>query len=135
MNESEKKYIRKRMIEIFQDYAMDKDEEYVQIDMYFRKNNGEEQYKVLSWSDETEPFNWEDAMVCAADIPDLDGVNVTMPVHCPVCGSQVVTIRHKGLLSYVECECGEKSTSGIQLDSVLVDWGIKCNKAERENHE
>lgn len=133
MTKNDKTYIRRRMIEIFQDYAMDENEEYVQIDMYFRKNNGEEQYKVLHWNAKAEPFDCDDLFLMS-DIPDLEGVTVTMPVHCPVCGSQVVTIKRKGLLSYVECECGEKSTSGIQLDSVLVDWGIKCNKAERKNH-
>ena len=69
MTKNDKTYIRRRMIEIFQDYAMDEDEEYVQIDMYFRKNNGEEQYKVLHWNAKAEPFD------CDVRYPRLRGCN------------------------------------------------------------
>lgn len=48
----ERKYIKKRMVEIFDDYAMDKDESEVVVDMYFVKKNGEHQHKSLMWKAE-----------------------------------------------------------------------------------
>ena len=47
---SDKKYIRQRMIEIYDGYAMDKDETHIVIDMYFVKKGGEHQHKTLAWS-------------------------------------------------------------------------------------
>lgn len=46
---AEKKYIRQRMIEIFDDYAMDKDESHFVIEMYFVKKDGSHQHKTLIW--------------------------------------------------------------------------------------
>ena len=45
--DEEKKYIRKRVSEIIQDYLYDPDESYAYISLYFEKNNGESQHKRL----------------------------------------------------------------------------------------
>jgi len=44
-----KKYIRRRVSEIIQDYLYDDDESYAYIHMYFEKKNGENQVKRLQF--------------------------------------------------------------------------------------
>lgn len=68
----EKNLITQRVLEIIQDYLYDNDESYACISMYFEKNNGENQIKVLRFgipSNET-PDSFRDSPAGFNDIND-----------------------------------------------------------------
>lgn len=48
MVEKNKKYLKKRINEIIDDYLFDKGESYCRVQLWFEKSNGEHQEKVLA---------------------------------------------------------------------------------------
>lgn len=70
----DRKIIKQRMVEIFNDYAMDKNESEVVIDMYFVKKNGEHQHKTLSWESQEEEN--EIKFYCAAELEEMDALDL-----------------------------------------------------------
>lgn len=58
MIERNKKYIKKRINEIIDDYLFDKDESYCRVQLWFEKSNGEHQEKVLAIGKPSNKANW-----------------------------------------------------------------------------
>ena len=61
-----------RILEILEDYWVNcPDEAFVEVDMYFRKVNGEEQLKEITWQNpnfKRKESSLSDTLLCAADI-------------------------------------------------------------------
>jgi len=83
---ADRKYIRKRLIEIFDDYGMDKDEAVIDIEMFFVKKNGERQHKGLCWRAEVEHGDGPRKAVCAADLDNWDALDLLLDgIPSPFC--------------------------------------------------
>lgn len=83
---ADRKYIRKRLIEIFDDYGMDKDEAVIDIEMFFVKKNGERQHKGLYWRAEVEHEDEPRKAVCVADLDNCDALDLLLDgIPSPFC--------------------------------------------------
>lgn len=72
MCERNKRYLKKRINEIIDDYLFDKDESYCRVQLWFEKSNGEHQEKVLAIGKPSNKAHWTDTDETVWEAKDKD---------------------------------------------------------------
>jgi hypothetical protein len=112
MIEQNKKYLKKRINEIIDDYLFDKDESYCRVQFWFEKFNGEHQEKTLAIGKPSNKACWTNTDETVWDAKDKDsGQEFEISIvtsKCSACGKWAEQVnRFTPHMSYEYCpHCG-----------------------------
>lgn len=118
------------MNEIYDGYAMDKDEAHFVIDMYFVKKNGEKQHKTLSWSNGK--WNGVREFYSLADLKEMDALEILFDDLPPVFrdnAKKLVLSQYESRSAWVPVTIGLPEEEGDYLIALETPRGIEVHEA------